>query len=46
MYLKQAGYPEKELDAVKPLLEEARENFGLERQLKAGGPVPQWSPAQ
>jgi hypothetical protein len=48
LYLKKAGYAEAELDGVASLLDTARGNFAVEKQMKAAGPlqVPQWSPAK
>jgi hypothetical protein len=46
LYLKKAGYGEDDLTAVAPLLEAARKNFALEKQIKTAGPVPTWGPAQ
>jgi hypothetical protein len=46
LYLKNAKYPEAELDAVAPLLKEARKNYGLEKQMKSGPAAPSWGPKQ
>jgi hypothetical protein len=39
-YLTKAGYAEKELDAVEPILKAARANVTLEKQLTGSTPVP------
>jgi hypothetical protein len=44
LYLKKAGYGEGELAAVAKLLETARGNYVLEKQIKAAGPLPTWGP--
>jgi hypothetical protein len=46
LYLKSAGYPESDLDAVAPLLKTAQGNFVLEKQIKASGPAPAWVPGR
>jgi hypothetical protein len=43
-YLKKTGYLEAELDGVTPLLDAARGNYNLEKQLKAT--TPAWSPTR
>jgi hypothetical protein len=39
-YLTKAGYGEKELDGVEPILKAARANVTLEKQLAGPTPVP------
>jgi hypothetical protein len=46
LYLKKAGYAETELETAAPLLDAARANFVVEKQMKAAGQVPQWTPAK
>jgi hypothetical protein len=46
MYLKKAGYPEAELDAVEPLLAGARANCTLENQVKAAPAASPWTPSR
>jgi hypothetical protein len=51
-YMKNANYPEADLEAVAPFLDAARNNYSLEKQMKSGppptpvSPPPAWSPAK
>jgi hypothetical protein len=46
LYLKNAGFAERDLDAVAPQLQAADGNFALEKQLKAKTAVASWSRAK
>jgi predicted Zn-dependent protease len=43
-YLEAAGYDQRELDAVTPLLREAEKNFVVEQQFNGANTLPTWEP--